>query len=551
MMFMWFTQLLWADEGLVEAIQPELKRNLQQLKLADQPDPYFIGVHCVRDEHRLQRATFGALTKDEEYLRRYMMVDVRVGDYSYDNRNFIGGFSSSFQGGELPQSPTAEFVQKKLWLLSDTAYKSAVEEYSAKKANISSAQRASSETDFLTITPVQKNLSEKSKLKDFSALVRRISHYAPLGWEDFSVFVKDKVRDHVLVTTEGTQLQFTERWRILGVRAERKAKDGTPLINHRLWIMPKAQKLPLEDAIRRELSAMSDWLKSLEEATVEEDYLGPVIFEYTAASEFFRQVLPSQIVGTPPSREVTYDDTQGSIVVPTSRVGRRLFKGKWTVEDRPLQAGLMGSYLYDYEGVPAQNRTVIKDGVVRDVLMSRTPRPGHEQSTGHGRGYLHARMSAMPSNVLIKPPKHHSIKKLRKKALKLSRQVGLDYVIVIRRLVPLEVYENFEIAFSGDGPLSGLSAPMEAYRLYRDGREEPIYGVQFYGVDRRILKDIVMAGPQGKWHHTLDLPPSEMRTAIGFDAMGSSWSAPTILISEIELRGHGGGEQHVLPPPPH
>ena len=157
----------------------------------------------------------------------------------------------------------------------------------------------------------------------------------------------------------------------------------------------------------------------------------------------------------------------------TAREGRRIFEGNWNVEDLPLKKGLMGSYSYDYEGVLPQNLMLIHKGVLKEVLMSRTPRVEKKHSTGHGRGSFRARMTAMPSNVLITPPKRHKMSKLKKKALKLSKQVGNDYVLVVRKLTPLELHDSLEFAFSGDAPLSGLSAPLEMVRLYRDGREEP------------------------------------------------------------------------------
>ena len=50
---------------------------------------------------------------------------------------------------------------------------------------------------------------------------------------------------------------------------------------------------------------------------------------------------------------------------------------------------------------------------------------------------------------------------------------------------------SLEIAFSGDGPLAGLTQATEIYRLYADGRTEPVHSMKFIGVDRRVMRDIV------------------------------------------------------------
>ena len=91
---------------------------------------------------------------------------------------------------------------------------------------------------------------------------------------------------------------------------------------------------------------------------------------------------------------------------------------------------------------------------------------------------------------------------------------------------------------------------MEAFRLYKDGREEPIRGVQFVGVDKRVLRDIIFAGPQSNWTNLTDDTPNANRYSIGVaGGMGTSWSAPAVLISEIELKGQGGKENRIIPNP--
>ena len=143
--------------------------------------------------------------------------------------------------------------------------------------------------------------------------------------------------------------------------------------------------------------------------------------------------------------------------------------------------------------------------------MSRTPRKEKTKSTGHGRGGFTSRITAMPSNVLVSPPKRHKMSKLKKKALKMSRQAGNKYVLVVRAPNTTWLDDSLEIAFSGDSPLSGLSKPLEMVRLYKDGREEVVRGGSFFGVDRRILRDIVMAGPQSAWVNMIDAPPEDFR----------------------------------------
>ena len=150
--------------------------------------------------------------------------------------------------------------------------------------------------------------------------------------------------------------------------------------------------------------------------------------------------------------------------------------------------------------------------------------------------------------VTVKPKRHTNDRTLYKKGVQLAKQTGNDYVLVVKYLEPLALSEDFEVAFTGDEQLSGLTTPSRVVRRYADGREEPVRGLKFVGVDRRVLKDIVLAGPQLDFVGLMDdadgryfMSPTGGRPV--------SWSVPSILISEMELSGQGGGDEYILPPP--
>jgi len=93
-----------------------------------------------------------------------------------------------------------------------------------------------------------------------------------------------------------------------------------------------------------------------------------------------------------------------------------------------------------------------------------------------------------------------------------------------------------------------MTIPLEVYRLYTDGREIPVRGASFVGVDKRVLRDIVLAGPQSNFIGLTD--DHYGRYGLGYSGgIPMAWSAPSVLIAEMELRGQGGQELRVLPKP--
>ena len=73
-----------------------------------------------------------------------------------------------------------------------------------------------------------------------------------------------------------------------------------------------------------------------------------------------------------------------------SKLGQRVAAPILSLVDDPLlavapgKAPVFGSYRVDDEGVPAQRVSLIEKGVLKSLLMSRTPRKEIARSNGHG-----------------------------------------------------------------------------------------------------------------------------------------------------------------------
>ena len=117
----------------MRAMTDELQRSVAELQFKDLDKPYFIQYIVVDQERYRASATFGALTASDLSRARYMQANVRVGDYEFDNSEFVAG--PGFQGpppsGITTQSVVDndyEAIRHGLWLTTDAAYKQAVEQ---------------------------------------------------------------------------------------------------------------------------------------------------------------------------------------------------------------------------------------------------------------------------------------------------------------------------------------------------------------------------------------------------------------------------------------
>jgi predicted Zn-dependent protease len=549
---------LAADDGaLLDAARAELAR-ATELRLPDQPAPYHVVFEVLDGDVVTVGSAAGALTSFDHGPYRTARVEVRVGDETLDNANFDVSFGErdGVRLRGLPQEDVRDALRRELWLATDEAYKGAAEQLSAKLA----AQEGREGSKLPALLPVPALTTEvlPRPAVDADAMRARVlaltEAMADHPWlEEADALGRDWQGRRLVLSTEGTEAWLPTGFSVVRVEAVTRAPDGARLRDVRSWVARTADGLPPTEQMVAEVEEMVAWLDALREAPVERDYLGPVLFEQAASVEFFRQLALPELSGTPPAAQPPDPYAPGAETgPPTARPGRRLLPEGWAVVDDPAgDPSSAGFYTHDFEGAPARAVPVVRDGVVRDLLMSRIPREGFEQSTGHGRSLGADRRIALPAAVTVSPDRGRSERKLQRRALALARQAGLPYVLVVRRLAPPAMSEDFEIAFSGEGPLAGLTRPVEAYRLYADGREEPVRGVSFLGVDRRALRDIAMAGPTGAPVGVMDGAPGPQRFSVGtVGGLPASWAVPPVLITEMELRGSGGVEQRALAAPP-
>jgi hypothetical protein len=439
-----------------------------------------------------------------------------------------------------------------VWLATDSAYKHAVETLSHKIA-ARKGQKEVPPPDYQQVPPVvlpaAANAGVAWTQEEVEALARSLSAAASLpGVEAAQTELRDWHGWRLLLNTEGTAAWQPTGNVVVRVEANVRRPDGSEVRDARWWVGRDATSLPSAAAMQAEAHAMAEALVAAAAAPDPEPWLGPVLFEGEAAAELFSQLLAPELVGTRPEESDGGGNDFGGAALPLARLGRRLLPEQWSVWDDPTtRTGAAGEYTIDHEGVSPRRVDLVADGVLKDVLMSRIPSKDRAASTGHGRGLGMDRRGALPGFVHVKAPRLSPMKKLQKDAIRLAREVGHDGVLVIRRLTPPAMVQHLDVAFSGEGPLSGLTPPYEACILHANGVCDPTRNLRFVGVDRRALRDIVGAAAGVGTVNMLDGPPGPQRYMIGATGgVPTSWDVPSVLVSEMELDVALGGEPRVL-----
>jgi len=312
--------------------------------------------------------------------------------------------------------------------------------------------------------------------------------------------------------------------------------------------------LPPVEQMEADVAQMRTDLAALAIAPIlDEEYVGPVLFEDGAALDLFRYALVDQLEGTP--AEVPFDSWFGELgeVRDPVRVGRRVLPLEWTVVDDPRAVPTHpGSFRYDAEGTPSQAITLVEDGIVRTLAMSRVPRRGLETTNGHARARVGQRARGRLSLTTIEPDKKRSTRALDHTADRLGHSYGRDWIIVVRRLQePAILNLDDGSRFDDTEGVVALPPPVAIVRRYDDGREEPLRGAAFAGVHRWVLRDIVAAGPVTSMDY-MAASTGGASTLGPTEGLPCRITGPEVLVGEMELVPTPGDPRAVaaLPPPP-
>ncbi len=550
-----------------QALLDELERSASQLELADAPPIYHVRFSLLERAYDWTLASHGAVVEAVRDPSNRLGVEIRVGTPEFDNTNF-GGWETGFAETGLPDVLTVDSVRNETWLIVDNAFKKAVEQHARKQAQWTPPEDHPG--DFQMVGPWEAASTPPEPVPEH--LLRDIavdlsgSYPAGIPLDRAEVHASHHSGTLLVLDTQGTRVSRPVESTILRALAHARLPDGSMMTDHCTWIVAGADQLPPHgEQVACVEGMVQDLARQAEAAPLDEEYVGPVLFEGDAALGLFTDLLAPQIEGTPAVTSFntllgglgeSFADSEGG--PGDVRVGRRVLPSGWTAFDDPrLDPHNPAAFDHDQEGTPAQRVNVVTDGITRDLLMSRIPRKDHAGTNGHARGRPGYRLPGRVSQLVVEPPRRFSAAQLRKRALKEAASYGHDHVLVVRRL------EDDAIRYHGDIPTLTFSAgadgmestfrlprPLHVFRLHADGREEPVRNLTFASVHRWVLRDIVAAGPQ---HQTTYLAPalSGQPTWAPTAGLPTFISAPNVLIGEMEIVPVSGDpkDAHVVPPP--
>jgi predicted Zn-dependent protease len=499
----------------MQAMKDELSRSLTQLQLQKMDKPYFLAYRMDDINQTAVSAMLGSLTQEQPTHMRLIGVEVRVGDYALDNsnymslRNFGGGMAGMFSSiGQAPLDDNYQQIRRNFWIATDTQYKKALEDLSAKRAALEMRKHADDIPDFSKEPPnieteapagLQVSFDElKSLARELSAVFR--------GTPDiYNSSVDVEFRNYYTryVNSEGSSFTRPQPVFKLQINARTQSADGLPISDSIELFGRTLTDLPPKDILISRTRAMADRILKLRSAASLERYNGPVLFEGPAAAEIFTQQFATGLmaVRTPLSDDARFEIFFNQMMSQlggasfVDKIGGRVLPEFLSLSDNPLLpdykgARLLGTSKVDDDAVKTRETRLVDHGVLKTLLATRVPVRAVPHSTGSRRGWGPA-----PTNLILTSEKSLPPDDLHKELLRRAKDRGLDYAIVVRRVGGggAASFMRMAMRMAQQSGQAGDSMA-EVYKLYADGHEELIRGAELADMTAAAFKDIVAVG---------------------------------------------------------
>lgn len=179
-------------------------------------------------------------------------------------------------------------------------------------------------------------------------------------------------------------------------------------------------------------------------------------------------------------------------------------------------------------------------GILQTMLRTRALIRGTTQSSGSRRG-----PGPTPSNLIVTTSKSLSTEELKAELIRLVKQRGKEYGILVRRLGNSMLAQSLgrarTIIITSHGAATIEVEPfLEAYKVFPDGHEELVRNLNVQGLTLGAFKDIVAVSDSPSVH-TIPFRSRRLSPAITGQSFSTiptlvSIATPSLLFDELTLQ---------------
>lgn len=513
-------------------LQKELKRSELLFESRKKPPVYYMSYLYRNEVVEKIFARVGGICEHSKATKNNIYCDIRTGTPRYDNITEGGLFDNdpeapSAGSMDMPYELDEDSFRYSVWLLTDKKYGEAAEQYFDRKAREVYYRNPYKNLQSCAINqrPIKDFRYVPLELVDteyWKYILRKASGLAKKHPQiKFSLlYFSSRHTQKIFVNSNGSEiLQQSTLYELHGDFIMLTSK-GESIPQHFSFVAGNGNDLPDEKQILQAVKTAIEKLFLLAKAPVLNSYSGPVFLMPGPAGLFFHEVIGHRLEGSRllSTREGrTFADLYGKKITPEfidifDDPGQKSFKNR----------SMIGRFQYDDEGHKAERAHLIEAGILRNFLTTAAQIPGQQKSNGHARNQYHERPISRMGNLFIEnrePVNHQQMKERFMREIKDQKK---EYGIMVYDTLGGETGTgNYDFqAFKGE--------IMNAARVFPDGREQLVRGVDFVGTPLSTLQSIDCMGDSPELENSFCGAESGM--------IPVSTVCPSALIKNLELQ---------------
>jgi predicted Zn-dependent protease len=507
--------------------------------------PYFLSYEITENHSVGVSGAFGTLTRSGESRWRNLDIDLRVGNYKLDNtRQVRGGMPqgrSGYSTVRMPVDDNPDAIRASVWYQTDLNYKRAIEQLTAVTTNAQVKVEQEDKSGDFSPAPAEKFAEPIGQIRvDRKAWEDKVRKYtAPFqrygNIYEANATLQATCETRWYVSSDGSRIQTSRTSYTLTVYGFTKADDGMELPRYETFHSFTLAGLPDDAKVLKAVDKVIKDLVALKSAPIVDPYAGPAILTGRATGVFFHEVFGHRLEG---HRNKSEEQSQTFKKLLNDRVLPD-FISVYSDPTLRQRAGidLNGTYLYDNQGVKARPVTVVDKGILKTFLLSRTPIEGFPESNAHGRKQAGYAPVARQSNLIVTATAAVSRAELKKRLLEEVKKQGKSFGLI---------FDDIQGGFTMTGrtiPNAFNVLPIMVYRIFPDGREELVRGVDLIGTPLTVFTRIIAA----------DDEIAVFNGTCGAESGGVpvSASGPGLLVSQLEVQKKDKSQERspILAPP--
>lgn len=484
------------NDSLPIILEDELKREMTYLK--NQPQPAYYLEYRVEDISSYSLETsFGSMIDENEGRNRYVSIITRVGNKQLDNTHELEGTSSVYKPItiELPRENNEDAIRLLLWKGTHFSYRNAVDAYTQVLTSLENKPPKNQINDLSDEKPTIYYEEPVNQIPiDKKMWAERLKKYSSVFLDNENIINAHinlsyyKTRKY-FVSSEGTNIVHNLSYAQLQIVIIERGSDGNNIPFILSYYAYSPDSLPSDDRVNSDILQQKILIEKIRTAPQADAYAGPAILSPSAAAVFFHEIFGHRIEG---HRLKSNFDSQTF----KSQVGRKVLPKYVNIYSDPTLwkfngQDMYGYYKFDDQGIPSSRVEIVKNGILKNFLMSRSPIEGFPGSNGHGRSQIGKFPVSRQSNLIVEATKTHTHKELRKKLIRECKKQKKEYGLFIEQVI------GGFTQTSRYSPNVFNVTPTVVYKIYTDGRpDELVKGLNFIGTPLAIFSEIGAMGNQ-------------------------------------------------------